>query len=636
MKNLGYIKKYLFQHNNKNFYFDYFLIEELINKKNLKIDKILNSFEKKHDSNIDSETVRNKELEESLARLSEKEIIKIDNYKVIANFELYPESLTSSILWMVDKFFEYLYPATNESNQFEYENTTNEFEYEDVVNYLRIMHSDDDLPSLGKVLYRNSNAIMWILGHLLENKNNGKKILTRDNAINLQGMDNSPSTWAQWSRYISDFGFNESNNSTEIKLNSNGYELLNYVEENYEVEELKSWSDASFIPDKIKEIYKDNIINLDVNLPTGTPNSFTSVSKMFYIFLLMAQKGDFFKKTENSENTPQQESLVKNYFNWDVNDRKDIKWVAWWGRLLEGLELVRQDQNKYVLTESGNLIIESINSKFSKDKKFIEFITKNSQSHNDGFEFHFNDYLSVSQEDIERFSSTYNIQKEIVKQIVQSLEYGKKQIILTGPPGTGKTYILDKLNDLFQESEENKEFVQFHPSYGYEDFVEGLVPDTKDGNLVFANKDGSLKKFLKLNNEKNQKINFYLKNLEDNSNTNNNQEVVHHALLRFDPFWDKLSVKDYHQEVIDSNGYVWWGKYYKSKRIISEEKVKIYKNQIDKNIPTYVYFLENKPGTDLYKSKLLDISDDFNSIDDENIPIYYRDAAKEECEVFSK
>ena len=46
MKNLGYIKKYLFQHKNKNFYFDYFLIEELINNKNLKIDKILNSFEK--------------------------------------------------------------------------------------------------------------------------------------------------------------------------------------------------------------------------------------------------------------------------------------------------------------------------------------------------------------------------------------------------------------------------------------------------------------------------------------------------------------------------------------------------------------------------------------------------------------
>ena len=86
---------------------------------------------------------------------------------------------------------------------------------------------------------------MWILGHLLESKNKREKILTRNNAINLQGMDNSPSTWAQWSRYISDFGFNESNNSTEIKLNSNGYELLNYVEENYEVEELKSWSDAS-------------------------------------------------------------------------------------------------------------------------------------------------------------------------------------------------------------------------------------------------------------------------------------------------------------------------------------------------------------------------------------------------------
>ena len=116
-------------------------------------------------------------MEESLARLSEKEIIKIDNSTVIANFELYPESLTSSILWMVDKFFEYLYQVTNESNQFEYEDITNQFEYEDVVNYLRIVHSDDDLPSLGKVLYRNSNAIMWILGHLLESKNKGKQYL---------------------------------------------------------------------------------------------------------------------------------------------------------------------------------------------------------------------------------------------------------------------------------------------------------------------------------------------------------------------------------------------------------------------------------------------------------------------------
>ena len=32
------------------------------------------------------------------------------------------------------------------------------------------------------------------------------------------------------------------------------------MEENYEVEELKSWSDASFIPDKIREIYKDKLL----------------------------------------------------------------------------------------------------------------------------------------------------------------------------------------------------------------------------------------------------------------------------------------------------------------------------------------------------------------------------------------
>lgn len=65
----------------------------------------------------------------------------------------------------------------------------------------------------------------------------------------------------------------------------------------------------------------------------------------------------------------------------------------------------------------------------------------------------------------------------------------KKNIILQGPPGVGKTFIARKLAyEIMQEVRDaNIEMVQFHQSYSYEDFIQGLRPTQKGG---FDLKDG--------------------------------------------------------------------------------------------------------------------------------------------------
>ena len=85
-----------------------------------------------------------------------------------------------------------------------------------------------------------------------------------------------------------------------------------------------------------------------------------------------------------------------------------------------------------------------------------------------------------------------------------------KNIIFRGAPGTGKSYLAkeiaaDIISDGYEDnyamlSDEQKkqvEFVQFHPSYDYSDFVEGLRPKMNDdGSMGFELQDGVFKKFI--------------------------------------------------------------------------------------------------------------------------------------------
>lgn len=108
------------------------------------------------------------------------------------------------------------------------------------------------------------------------------------------------------------------------------------------------------------------------------------------------------------------------------------------------------------------------------------------------------------------------VQEELVQQFkgynnsFSSMLIESKNIIFRGAPGTGKSYLAKQIaadiisNGYFNEyallTDEQKkqvEFVQFHPSYDYSDFVEGLRPKVnEDGTMGFELRDGVFKRFV--------------------------------------------------------------------------------------------------------------------------------------------
>jgi len=160
-------------------------------------------------------------------------------------------------------------------------------------------------------------------------------------------------------------------------------------------------------------------------------------------------------------------------------------------------------------------------------------------------------FINLTKQDIikflegeEKMETPTQTGQDFVENLMELLEQSKN-LILTGAPGTGKTYLAKQIamqmifegeqsSDDYEKlsTEERKQFdeqckfVQFHPSYDYTDFVEGLRPMKKDENskeIGFELKPGIFKEFC----EKAKKAEFELSGGVDN----------------FEEAWDKFIAK---------------------------------------------------------------------------------------------
>lgn len=133
---------------------------------------------------------------------------------------------------------------------------------------------------------------------------------------------------------------------------------------------------------------------------------------------------------------------------------------------------------------------------------------------------------------------------EVIDEPLKTMNYkAPLNQILYGPPGTGKTYntvleaakivtgnesiTYDEALQVFNENLNNQiEFITFHQNYSYEDFIQGLRPDTENGkDLSFEKKDGVFKRI----------ADRALKNIEASNNpasAKNDFDVVFHELIQ--------------------------------------------------------------------------------------------------------
>ena len=325
----------------------------------------------------------------------------------------------------------------NNSNS---ENLDLEQKFERIVRNIRSEYDESIYNKLNaNSIYRNFSKAMVVWGYFLDPRYDSSNTILHEDLKDIEGFKRSG--WSQRMRYLTEFGFIEGDwyndfsgqLGFDMHLSESGIELKNNLRSYIEEEAIPAADLLSWPRERgLPEIVISSYVKVLTEV-SPTSRNITAFEKTIFCALNMCLEGNLFKQNRESRPTTEEEiDLVERYFDVNSKGNSDYKWIGWVAENLVDLNLVEEIH----------------------EERFNRY------------------YYQITE-------AGRNLIKEVVNkwQSEYSSLFGKYINYETGV-GLGQI-----------------EFITFHQSYSYEEFIEGIRPNLDGENeLTYSLEKGIFKR----------------------------------------------------------------------------------------------------------------------------------------------